>query len=133
MYAESRYSTSVIFNIQIEYIKKETDLSLLFFINMMMKYAVSKNSIHIEDSYLISKNEFGNELKKIEDLYAGETSVFKYRTYESLEKEWAVHNLCYNLHLFRSHTKDVDLNYPQIWYESCLYNIFGGISLLLIP
>ena len=133
MYAESRYSTSVIFNIQIEYIKKETDLSLLFFINMMMKYAVSKNSIHIEDSYLISKNEFGNELKKIEDSYTGETSVFKYRTYESLEKEWAVHNLCYNLHLFRSHTKDVDLNYPQIWYESFLYNIFGGISLLLIP
>ena len=100
---------------------------------MMMKYAVSKNSIHIEDSYLISKNEFGNELKKIEDSYTGEIDVFKYRTYESLEKEWAVHNLCHNLHLFRSHTKDVDLNYPQIWYESFLYSIFGGISLLLIP
>ena len=100
---------------------------------MMMKYAVSKNSIHIEDSYLISKNEFDSELKKIEDLYAGEIDVFKYRTYKSLEKEWAVHNLCYNLHLFRTHTKDVDLNYPQKWYESFLYNIFGGISLLLIP
>lgn len=100
---------------------------------MMMRYTVSKNSIHIEDSYLISKNEFVNELKKIEDSYTGEIDVFTYRTYESLEKEWAVHNLCYNLHLFRSHTKDVDLNYPQIWYESCLYNILGGISLLLIP
>ena len=100
---------------------------------MMMRYTVSKNSIHIEDSYLISKNEFVNELKKIEDSYTGEIDVFTYRTYESLEKEWAVHNLCYNLHLFRSHTKDVDLNYPQIWYESFLYNIFGRISLLLIP
>lgn len=38
------------------------------------------------------------------NLYAGQTSVFKYRTYKSLKKEWAVHNLCYNLHLFRSHT-----------------------------
>ena len=100
---------------------------------MMMKYAVSKNSIHIEDSYLISKNEFGNELKKIEDSSISQIDVFKYRTYESLEKEWAVHNLCYNFHLFRTHTKDVDLNYPQIWYESFLYNIFGRISLLLIP
>ena len=120
-------------HIEIEYIKKEADLSLLFFINMMMKYAVSKNSIHIEDSYLISKNEFVNELKKIEDSSIGQIDVFKCRTYKSLEKEWAVHNLCYNLHLFRSHTKDVDLNYPQIWYEPFLYNIFGGISLLLIP
>ena len=99
---------------------------------MIMKYTVSKNNIHIENSYLISKKEFDNELKKIEDLYVGKTDVFKYRTYKSLKKEWAVHNLCYNLHLFRSHTKDVDLNYPQIWYEPFLYNIFGGISLLLI-
>ena len=99
---------------------------------MIMKYTVSKNNIHIVDSYLISKNEFDNELKKIEDLYVGKTDVFKYRTYKSLKKEWAVHNLCYNLHLFRLHTKDVDLNYPQIWYELFLYNIFGGISLLLI-
>ena len=99
---------------------------------MIMKYTVSKNNIHIVDSYLISKNEFDNELKKIEDLYVGKTDVFKCRTYKSLKKEWAVHNLCYNLHLFRSHTKDVDLNYPQIWYEPFLYNIFGGISLLLI-
>ena len=97
---------------------------------MIMKYTVSKNNIHIIDSYLISKNEFDSILKKIED--TGETDVFKYRTYKSLKREWAVHNLCYNLHLFKSHTKDVDLNYPQIWYESFLYNIFGGISLLLI-
>ena len=45
---------------------------------MIMKYTVSKNNIHIIDSYLISKNEFDNELKKIEDLYAGKTDVFKY-------------------------------------------------------
>ena len=30
-----------------------------------MKYTVSKNNIHIVDSYLISKNEFDNELKFI--------------------------------------------------------------------
>lgn len=30
-------------------------------------------------------------------------------------------------------THKLDLNYPQKWYESFLYNIFGGISLLLIP
>ena len=83
-----------------------------------MRYTISKNNIHIVDSYLISKNEFDSELKKIEDLSIGETDVFKYRTYKSLKKEWDVHNLCYNLHLFRTHTKDVDLNYPQIWYMS---------------
>ena len=97
-----------------------------------MRYIISKKNIHITDSYLISKNEFDSELKKIEDLSIEETDVFKYRTYKSLKKEWAVHNLCYNLHLFRLHTKDVDLNYPQISYELFLYNIFGGISLLLI-
>ena len=67
---------------------------------MIMKYEISKNNIHIIDSYLISKNEFDSELKKIEALYIEETDVFKYRTYKSLKREWAVHNLCYNLHLY---------------------------------
>ena len=57
-----------------------------------------------------------------------ECDVLK-RTAKSLINEWFAHNVLYNLHLFRSHTKDVDLNYPQSKIVGICYAI---VSLLPI-
>lgn len=35
--------------------------------------------------------------------------------------EWRVHNLFYKLHLFRSHTHDVDLNLNKPWFADMMY------------
>lgn len=41
-----------------------------------------------------------------------------------------LNNLFYNLHLFRSHIKDVDLNYPQKKWLSICYNVIGFVYFL---
>ena len=51
-----------------------------------------------------------------------ESDVLK-RTDESLINEWFAHNVLYNLHLYRKHTKDVDLNYPQSKIIEIAYSI----------
>ena len=95
-----------------------------------MKYTITKNNLHIVDSYKVSKTKFEGELAKIKGLHPN-SDVWK-RSTKSLCKEWATHNLCYAMHLFRSHTKDVDLNYPQKWYEKLGYGIVGAVALLFI-
>ena len=39
------------------------------------------------------------------------------RDLESMVREWRSHNLFYQLHVFRSRTKDVDLELCQTWYR----------------
>ena len=78
-------------------------------------------NIHIENSYRIYK------LNDIEDilfyLYTNyKCKVLDNRTVKNLTKEWIGHNNLYKLGLFKSHTSDVDLDYPQktlhriIWF-----------------
>ena len=96
-----------------------------------MKTLVTENSIQIQDSYKISKHEFDNIINQIKhDL--PEHVVSKNRSTKSLKYEWAVHNLLYNLNIARSHTKDVDFNYPLSTIEKIVYTLFGWICLLLI-
>lgn len=97
-----------------------------------MEYIVTTNNIHIIDSYKISKKDFDKVLKTIEVKEKGNTIVFDNRSFKSLKREWAVHNLAYSLNISRPRSKDVDLNYPQKWYVSFLYSVIGTISLFLI-
>lgn len=83
--------------------------------------------IHIGDSYKIKKKDFGAHLEEFK-----ETDVYKNRSLCSLKLEWASHNFLYNLGLWRSHTKDVDLEWPQKWYWSAIYYILGPISWIFI-
>ncbi len=39
------------------------------------------------------------------------------RDIESMLREWRSHNLFYRIHVFRSRTKDVDLELQQAWYR----------------
>jgi hypothetical protein len=49
-----------------------------------------------------------------------------------MAREWAAHNLLWDLNIYRSRTKDIDLNYPQKWYVRLGYFILGSFALLVI-
>lgn len=92
-----------------------------------MTYNLTMDNLHIEDSYLVDSTD---------DMYLflsncmtemPESNVWK-RSFCSLKNEWVTHNLLYKLHIYRSRTKDVDLNYPQKWYYRLGYSIIGGIA-----
>lgn len=53
------------------------------------------------------------------------------RSIYSLENEWLVHNLFYKLNLFRSRTKDVDLNSDVNFVAKFLYFIIGNICRII--
>ena len=85
---------------------------------------VSKNNIHIEDSCEVNTREdMQMVLTDIRINHSLEECDVLKRTNSSLIKEWFVHNVLYNLHLFREHTKDVDLNYPQSKIIEIAYSI----------
>ena len=96
----------------------------------MVEYTITENNLHIVDSAYIGKDDFWKELAEI---WIEHTTnpVFE-RTIYSLLREWATHNFLYNLHIFRSHTKDVDLNAKQKWYEVIGYGIVGRIAWIFI-
>lgn len=93
-----------------------------------MDYLITEDNVHIVDSYKTSKYKFEHTLLVIKGLYPS-CNVWQ-RTMLSLRREWATHNLLYALHLFRSRTKDVDLNFP-CKYE-WLYNIVGAFAWIFI-
>lgn len=97
---------------------------------MKTKYTITEDNLHIVDSYLVSKHKFDDVYEAA--LVTNPYSHVWYRSKDSLNREWATHNLLYTLGLFRSHTKDVDINYPQKWYISLAYDVFGFFAYLII-
>lgn len=75
-----------------------------------MEYYVSNNNCKIIDSYKITSKEvmldFINQLRE-------EHKEFQARTSLSYYREWKAHNILYKLDLFKSHTKDTDLNIDE--------------------
>ena len=84
---------------------------------------VSDNHIRIDNGYSVRCRDYGFVLNRIRENEPNEVTAN--RSNYSLSCEWAVHNALYKLGLFRSHTKDVDLNYPcrLEW----LYIVLGSI------
>ena len=96
----------------------------------MIDYTIDQHNLHITDSAFVSKHLFWKELA---DIYVeNKDSLVFSRSINSLMNEWATHNACYALHILRSHTKDVDLNYPQKWYIKITYAICGNLGWLFI-
>lgn len=94
-----------------------------------LKYSISTNNLHIEDSWKVRKKEMGVILEHIK-MTAPTPSLVWNRTMFSLRMEWCVHNALYSLDLWRSRTKDVDLNYPNR-YE-WLYEALGCLVWLFV-
>ncbi len=98
---------------------------------MLDNVIVTDNNIHITDSAFLSKHDADVLLYRVTADYPT-CSVVVNRSHGSMMREWAAHTLLYKLHILRSHTKDVDLNYPQRWWVSLAYNIFGAIALIFL-
>ena len=84
---------------------------------------VSDNNIRIKNGYLVRGRDFEFVLNCIREDEPNEVTAN--RLNYSLSCEWAVHNALYKLGLFRSHTKDVDMEYPckSEWF----YIVLGSI------
>lgn len=92
---------------------------------MDIKYKVTENNIHIEDSYKVWEEiEMIRVLSEIKLMYLIGFNIkyfFCLMSLDTLLNEWKAHNLLYEMHLFRSHTKDVDLNENNKFIRFCYY------------
>ena len=82
---------------------------------------------HIVDSCSIKSKEAMREfLQRLREEVSEEMAVNQ-RDIESQIREWRSHNLFYRIHVFRSRTKDVDLELKQVWYRElfcCVVSFF---------
>jgi len=81
------------------------------------KAILTETSTHILNSFLVKTKA---EMRAIlEDLRAktSEQMAVNQRDIESQVREWRSHNLFYKFHVFRSRTKDVDLELKQSWFR----------------
>ncbi len=89
---------------------------------------IAKDNIHIDNSYRVRKRkDMKLILHYLRDNYT--SWVLDYRSDNSLVHEWVGHNNLYVLGLFRSHTKDVDLEYPEEWYYKVIWWLLSRIVL----
>jgi Tfp pilus assembly protein PilP len=78
---------------------------------------VTPTNTHILDSCKVkSKEDMRQYLQAVRDEASPEMAVCQ-RDLESMVREWRSHNLFYNFHVFRSRTKDVDLELKQPWWR----------------
>ena len=78
---------------------------------------VTPTNTHILDSCKVkSKEDMRQYLQAVRDEASPEMAICQ-RDLESMVREWRSHNLFYNFHVFRSRTKDVDLELKQAWYR----------------
>lgn len=90
----------------------------------MDAFIVSDHNIKIKDGWIYGKESFDGILNWIRELYP-ENLVLENRKNKSLKREWACHNFLYDMGIARERTQDVDLDWPQPWYMTLLYNIGG--------
>ena len=85
---------------------------------------VTTNNIHITDGWKTTDKKVMEDALTWVKENEPECLVFN-RKMKSLVREWTGHNRLYRLGLFKSHTKDVDLEYPIKWYYNLIWNIIG--------
>lgn len=95
-----------------------------------MKYRIYDDRIKLIGSHEVPKGKFGRELQSIRNLHP--TCPVWGRSEKSLIREWASHNLAYDLGIRRNKTADCDLNYEIKWYHKFIYDIVGTIALWVI-
>lgn len=86
-----------------------------------IQYSLSANNCHIIDGYLTRSREVMEDFCKnvLPARFKAARSV------QSYVAEWRAHNLLYDLHLFRSHTKDTDLNIDEKKIARFFYGILS--------
>lgn len=85
---------------------------------------VTDNCITVRDSYKTSNRELIRCILQ----YVKKTTpneVTRKRTIKSLCNEWIAHTRLYKMGIAKSHTHDVDLEYPQKTIHSIAWTILG--------
>lgn len=95
-----------------------------------MKYKIYADRVKLFDSYLVPKAKFSRELGSIRNLHPS-CRLWK-RSDRNIIREWASHNLAYNLGILRNKTADCDLNYELKWYSKLAFFVVGTIALLIV-
>ena len=90
------------------------------------KYSVSENNIHMDSSFLVSKEDFESELNALREQHPN-NQVWN-RSIESLKHEWATHKAFHAMGIFPNRTGHMDLNWPQPWFVRLGYAILGRIA-----
>ena len=89
-----------------------------------MDYVVDEAclNITIKDSYKYKDRETQIATIKI---FLTSYEWFRGRSLKSYIREWRAHNRLYTLGIFKSRTKDVDLNVHEKWYRRLGYFFLG--------
>lgn len=91
-------------------------------IKQILKQAkVSDCNIHVVDSYKINSTATMRKVLKAMRKAHPHNPVLQHRSDHSLLAEWWLHNLAYKMGVLRSHTRDVDMNYPLMFVEKICY------------
>lgn len=79
-----------------------------------MEYKLTRNNLHITDSYKVRKCRMRKELKDIRQsaIDSGTDTIVFDRCLTSLQMEWICHNFLYMIGYERERTKDCDLDNP---------------------
>lgn len=85
-----------------------------------VKIEYDSGNVRILDSY---KVKWG--MKYILADFKEKTGYKSKRTLKSWIKEWKSHNRLYKLGLFKSHTKDCDLEENEKWWRLLAYQFLG--------
>lgn len=86
---------------------------------------ISKYNINVKDSYqVMGKKKIAEILYVIQHRHP-ECEVFKARKWNNLIAEWRTHGRLFKFGLWKSHTKDVDLDAKEPWWRKILYAIIG--------
>lgn len=101
----------------------------------MINY-VTDTCIVIYDGYLTRKGDFARVLEAYAMRFQASHGYFplwwEKRTMRGMCLEWATHNALYNMGLFSSHTKDVDIEAEQAWWLKAAYAVCGSLAWLII-
>ena len=90
-----------------------------------MKITYTKTCTKIYDSYKLKNDNKIREIVWEIYIHRSVEEMPQTRTHESYFNEIKAHNRLYNLGLFRSHTKDVDLEEPISKLKELIYAILS--------
>ena len=79
-------------------------------------------NIRILDSYKVHSAAY---MQMVLNMFVIKTGFKSKRTMKSWLKEWKTHNRLYRLGLFKSHTKDCDLEENEKVHRLIIYEILG--------
>lgn len=95
---------------------------------MPIQYSISDQFLTIHESHKVrSVTGMKEVLERVRRENIGKDYPILRRTDRDIIDEWKVHNLFYNLHVFRLHTGTVDLEYPQRWWFRIGYRVLSKL------